>query len=266
MHNYFFISGLPRSGSTLLSAILKQNPDIYADIASPILAMLKASLYTLTTSENNFSVNEEKRKNLLLGLIDGYYKDINKKIIVDSCRSWTANTNLLKTLFPETKIICCVRDVGWILDSFERIYAKNSLYYNTSFDTETVQSVFTRCDSHMDVKKHGTVIKPMYHLMEGLAANPDMIMLVEYNDLCKNPHNTMMKIYNFIGLPDYKHDFNNLEYKNEIFDTALNLKDLHTIKTNVEYKERNTILPESIWDKYCNKEFWRNTKVDLNYG
>jgi sulfotransferase len=36
MKSYYFISGLPRSGSTLLSGILKQNPEFYADIASPV--------------------------------------------------------------------------------------------------------------------------------------------------------------------------------------------------------------------------------------
>ena len=36
MKNYYFISGLPRSGSTLLSTILSQNPDFYADISSPL--------------------------------------------------------------------------------------------------------------------------------------------------------------------------------------------------------------------------------------
>lgn len=32
MKPYYFISGLPCSGSTLLSSILKQNPEIYANI------------------------------------------------------------------------------------------------------------------------------------------------------------------------------------------------------------------------------------------
>ncbi|NBR76993.1 MAG: hypothetical protein EBT73_06670 [Actinobacteria bacterium] len=33
MKEFFFISGLPRSGSTLLSGILRQNPEFYADIS-----------------------------------------------------------------------------------------------------------------------------------------------------------------------------------------------------------------------------------------
>ena len=37
---YFFLSGLPRSGITLLGAILEQNPDIYVGATSPVLEFL----------------------------------------------------------------------------------------------------------------------------------------------------------------------------------------------------------------------------------
>ena len=37
-----FISGLPRSGSTLLAAILRQNPSLHAHISSPVGALITA--------------------------------------------------------------------------------------------------------------------------------------------------------------------------------------------------------------------------------
>ena len=96
-------------------------------------------------------------------------------------------TELLKKLYPQTKIICCVRDLLWILDSFERISIKNTLWNASLTDYEANQTVTTRCDAMMDVKKEGQVIKTWYFLEEGLLLNPDMIMLMEYEDLCKNP-------------------------------------------------------------------------------
>jgi sulfotransferase len=84
-----------------------------------------------------------------------------------------------------------------------------------------------------------------------------MIHLVEYNQLCKNPEKTMKEIYNFIGKPYYNHDFDNVEYSNELFDLKCNLKDLHTVKRKVEYVERKTILPEEVWNKYSGKNFWK---------
>jgi len=263
MKEMFFISGLPRSGSTLLSAILRQNPEIYADISSPVQSLVTSAIQVVTGSETNHLIHEERRKTILRGLFKSYYSDVDRPIVFDTNRSWTSKTSLLKDLFPQTKIICCVRDLFWILDSFERITAKNSLYGAALTDDESCQTVTTRCDALMDVKKHGQVVKPYYFLEEGLLLNPDMIFLVEYEGLCKNPEDTMRKIYAFIGKPYFEHDFNNVEYENEIFDRSLNMKDLHTVRKKVTWQERPSILPKSVFEKYSGKEFWRKPALDF---
>ena len=81
MKQYYFISGLPRSGSTLLSAILKQNPEFYADIASPVEALTGSSIDIITQNEVNLIVAEKQRKNLLHGIFDGYYQHIENPTI-----------------------------------------------------------------------------------------------------------------------------------------------------------------------------------------
>ncbi|WP_284246122.1 sulfotransferase [Thalassotalea insulae] len=44
MTKYHFISGLPRSGSTLLAGILRQHPHFYAAMSSPIGALINSAL------------------------------------------------------------------------------------------------------------------------------------------------------------------------------------------------------------------------------
>jgi len=95
MKSFYFISGLPRSGSTLLSGILKQNPDFYADIESPIQGLTGNSIDVITIGESNLTITECQRKNLMYGIFDGYYKHIEKPVIFDSCGEWTKKTNLL---------------------------------------------------------------------------------------------------------------------------------------------------------------------------
>jgi len=257
MKEFYFISGLPRSGSTLLSAILRQNPDFFADISSPVQGLVTSTINVITNSEINHLIDEDRRKQILKDLINAYYKAVTPNTVFDTNRVWTAKTSLLKDLYPQTKIICCVRDLPWILDSFERISAKNSLYGATLTDDEARQTVTTRCDALMDVKKEGQVVKPYYFLEEGMLLNPDMIMLMEYESLCKKPESVMREIYDFIGKPYFNHDFKNVEYENEVFDKALNLKSLHTVKKEVTWEERTSILPKSVWEKYSGKEFWR---------
>jgi len=258
---YYFISGLPRSGSTLLSAILKQNPKFYADIASPVSGLFEGMINSFSMTENSQNIDEERRKDSLIGFVEGYYKNIDRSVIFDSSRSWASKTYLLKTLFPNTKIICCVRDIAWILDSFERIANYNSLNINTFVDDEARPCVETRCMSYMDPTKGGQVYKPLKHLEDGLSANPEMIHLVEYDDLCYNPEKIMKKIYDFIQEDYYNHDYNNVEYKNELFDLSYGMRDLHTVRKKVEYKHRKTILPKSVWDKYQKLEFWRQSEM-----
>jgi sulfotransferase len=103
MKSYYFISGLPRSGSTLLSGILKQNPDFYADIASPVEKLTETSIDIITSTESNLTVTEDQRKNLMYAVFNGYYKHIEKPVIFDSCRGWTKKTPFLKALFPILK-------------------------------------------------------------------------------------------------------------------------------------------------------------------
>ena len=262
MKSYYFISGLPRSGSTLLSAILRQNPEFYADIGSPLEVLTGSSIDILTGSQSNLTVTEEQRKNLMYGVFEGYYKHIDKPVIFDSSRDWTKKTNFLKALFPYTKILCPVRDIVSILNSFEVISSKNPFHTKTL--TEHNKNVFARCDDMMD-RNDGIVANPWILLQEGYALNPEMIHFIEYENLCKEPEKTMRGVYEFLEKPYYPHDFENVEYSNENFDKACNLKDLHTVKRGVEYKPPRIILPPEIVKKYneMNMEFWRkNNKMN----
>jgi len=264
MKFYYFISGLPRSGSTLLSGILKQNPDFYADIASPVEGLTGTSIDLITSTESNLNITEDQRKNLMYGIFDGYYKHIEKPVIFDSSRGWTKKTNFLKALFPDTKILCPVRDIVSILNSFEVISSKNPFHTKTL--TEHKDNVFARCDGMMN-KNGGVIAEPWICLQEGFAINPEMIYFIEYENLCKEPEKTMRGVYEFLEKPYYSHDFENVEYSNENFDKACNLKDLHTVKRRVEYKPPKNILPPEIVKKYkeMNMEFWReNYKPDAD--
>ena len=264
MKEFFFISGLPRSGSTLLSAILRQNPEFYADISSPVQGLVKSTINVITGSESNHLIDEDRRKHILKSVFNAFYDAVEQPTVFDTSRGWTAKTSLLKDLYPQTKIICCVRDLPWILDSFERIAAKNSLYGAALTDEDANQTVTTRCDALMDVKKEGQVVKPYYFLEEGLLLNPDMIQLVEYESLCKNPESVMREIYQFIGKQYFDHDFKNVEYENEMFDKALNMKSLHTVRKEVTWQERPSILPKSVWEKYAGKDFWRTPAPEFS--
>jgi sulfotransferase len=66
-----FISGLPRAGSTLLSAILAQNPRFHASIISLVAGFFKVLSHEMSQgSETSVFIDDEKRKAVLSGAFD----------------------------------------------------------------------------------------------------------------------------------------------------------------------------------------------------
>lgn len=112
---YHFISGLPRSGSTLLSAILRQNPRFHAGMTSPLSGLFNAIVSSVSAgSELSTLVSREQRKRLLKGLFDSYYADLpaDRAVVFDTNRAWTGNLAALAELFPGYKERACPRTLG----------------------------------------------------------------------------------------------------------------------------------------------------------
>src|SRR3712207_6305218 len=61
-----FISGLPRSGSTLLAGILHQNPRFHAAMTGPVGNLFNALLNAMSPqNETALFLTEEQKRNLL---------------------------------------------------------------------------------------------------------------------------------------------------------------------------------------------------------
>src|SRR5271163_3513511 len=92
-----FIAGLPRSGSTLLSAILRQNPRFHAGMTGPVGSMIEALLRNMSMS-NEFSVfiTDAQREALLRNVFATFYAGIPERhVVFDSNRMWCAKLPLI---------------------------------------------------------------------------------------------------------------------------------------------------------------------------
>ena len=95
---YHLISGLPRSGSTLLAALLRQNPTLHANITSPVGAMLNAMLGEMSAgSESAVFLNQAQREAILRGLFDQLLRSRSEpgRTVFDTNRMWTARRSEL---------------------------------------------------------------------------------------------------------------------------------------------------------------------------
>jgi sulfotransferase len=153
-------------------------------------------------------------------------------------------------------MLMCVRDIPWVLDSFERLFRKNPYDKQLMIPDEHATTVYSRCDYLMH--ESSTIGFAYLALKEGISSEfKSSIMIIEYEQLCKNPEGMMRAVYNFLGEPYFNHDFNNVEASYDEFDLDVNVKGLHTTRKKIEWIERETVIPPDIWNKYSGGEVWR---------
>ena len=79
----FFLVALPRSGNTLFSSIMNQNPEIAATANSVTLEIIK-NLYLIKTTDTFQNFPDHKSlDNVLDSVYDNYYKQWQQRIIID---------------------------------------------------------------------------------------------------------------------------------------------------------------------------------------
>lgn len=267
---YHFLAGLPRSGNTLLSAILNQNPDIYSTPLSPLPNLMWDYVNSCSHTEqiNRNKENQINAEILLSSFFDTFYKDVDKPVVIEREKGWgtPANLDIIKRFItPTPKIIITVRNVLEIIASFiamDSDYLKINVANSDAFLNNYRSSEDSIAEYLM--KPNGDIDKALLSLASAFyPENKGMFHIVEYNDLIQNPKETMSSIYKFLEMPDYKHDFNNIKKLESDNDEVLGLpKNLHDIRKSLSKSSTSTdILSDYIKHKYSNMEFWRDNSL-----
>lgn len=258
---FHFISGLPRSGSTLLAALLRQNPRIHAGMTSGLGALVSGAMQIMSPgTEVGTSVTEDQRKDILRGLFDTYYGSLSDRpVVIDTNRQWTSRMSLINKLFPDAKVIACVRDLSWVVDSLERQVRNNPYHFTRLFGPNNQGTVFGRAEALMG---HDALVGRAYTgLKEAFyGEHSASLLVIEYDLLARAPEKVMPLVYQFLNEPAFDHDFDNVEYDAPEYDEALGVSGLHKVRPKVEFVSRRTILPPDLFKRFQGMEFWR----DLN--
>lgn len=257
---YHFITGLPRSGSTLLSALLLQNPRFHAGMTSPV-GILVNNLITHfgAGTELGSMLSQPQRQRLVRGVFDAYYADkSDKQVIFDTNRSWSASMPLLAEQFPEAKVIACVRNVAWVMDSLERRFRANPYEITRLFgDGVERNTVYSRVETLG--QRNRLVGYPWTALKEAFYGEyASRLLIIDYDLLAQAPQKVMPLLYSFIDEPLFDHDFEAVSYEAQQFDAALGVHGLHTVRSKVELQKRRTVLPPDLFAQFNELAFWQN--------
>ena len=194
---------------------------------------------------------------------DSYYFNVDKPVIIDHNRAWPNNIERIKAyITPNPKIICPVRDVLEVLTSFITMIHRNS--DEVSFvDEYLIEKGFTvdddnRCQYLMG--DDGIVDQALWAQSQAFLRNDTKnLLMVEYNDIVDQPDETMRRIYDFLEVDYYKHDFNNVANTHRESEKQWNLKDMHHVRKQVKRisKRPEDVLSPRILNKYKKLEYWK---------
>lgn len=274
MKKFYFMAGLPRAGSTLLSTLLNQNPRFYSGPSSPVLG----AMYAI---HNNFISNElytgypkpDAVNQIIESVIENWYYDIEKPVVIDKNRAWCARVPFIEGYIKqEAKIIVPVRRIDEILTSILMMIKRNPFKDGQPrinfVDEYLVKSNIpindeNRCQ-HL-LNNDGIVWESLNATKLGVEEGySDKFHYVDYNDLVDDPQGELNKIYTFLGEDSFPHSFDNLSNQHREDDiTTYGLDDMHEVHSKLEKisSDPSEVLPSSIIDLYnSNKEsleFWK---------
>jgi sulfotransferase len=259
------ISGLPRSGSTVLSAILRQNPRFFSGVTSPVFSLVGALLPKMSnSSEFSTFFDDRRRGTVLRGIFESYYANIpSDHVIFDTNRTWTGKLALLNELYPQARVICCVRDLGWIINSIERMLRKNPLQLSRVFDYKPGSSIYSRIETLMN-SENGLVGQAWSCLREAwFGQHAGKLIVINYDSLVVTPRPVLQRLYQELGEVWHEHEFENLRYDEPEYDVLLGMPGMHKVEARVERQHRESCIPPDVFAKYADLSFWLKPEMNL---
>ena len=271
--SFYFMSGLPRAGSTLISSLLNQNPRIYSGPSSPVVPTMLAIENSLSQDELYLAYpKREQGRQIIASVLYNFYLDIDKPVIIDKNRSWVNRLNYIQGYFDiAPKVLYPVRSIKDILASFIAMHKRNPIISDAGrinfLDDMLIKNNIpcndlNRCSALMTGGILGQSLDGLKQIFDSGAEHS--IHLIEYDDLINDPETTINKIYEFLDEEPFKHDFNNISNINRENDSLIyGFKDMHDVNTKLVKRGiiPEEILPHEIIQMCEGAEFWRSIKT-----
>ena len=252
----FFLVAMPRSGNTLFSSIMNQNPDIGCTANSITLEIMKDLFLLKQTDVFQNYPDEKSLDNVLDVVFDTYYKDWNYKYIIDRGPVLTpGNLMLMKKHYKRPfKCIIILRDLMDVLASYIKWFENEETAFPNRYNCKNIEEKLS-----MLMNKDGAIAKDL-EAIKNSYNHPEICHYIHYNDLTSNPEKVIYDLYQFLQIPYYNHNFKILkqfEVNGRGYDDNIVGNKMHTIRTEIKREENpyKQMIPQRIIDKYGHIKF-----------
>ena len=259
---FYYLSGIPRSGSTVLATIISQNPEIYTTPTSPMLDLIQLNMenWTIVSTAQKLH-HPDQLKNILQGIYSSTYKHVEQTIILDKHRSWPRSIPLIMSITEQRpKIICTVRDISEVLASFISILERNGNSYIDKELQAANRPVNNAARCRQLCEKYIHV--PWTSLKIGFETYRDCLHFVDYKEITETPEKAIDEIYKFLEVKPFKHKFADLNNPQPENDDSYGIKGLHDVRPvlkRVSPPPEKVIGPELVKHYRSLKlEFWKS--------
>ena len=249
MEKLYFLAGLPRSGSTVLAALLNQHPELHTTATSGLLGILVRMLQGWEENEKASlkAASDQEVHDVIKAVCDTKYKAVKEKIVLDKNRGWAKPQNITTmkaSLGYLPKIVATVRNVEDCVASMVRIAKPNEL------------SSFLRESPYV---KH--IQESYVNLLEAHHWMREHIYYVDYDELNNNPEETLRGVERFLELLPYTYDTDNIDATglHEKDEEVWGIKGLHDVRKQL----KQAIVPSAqdvlqhLYRDFVQPRFWQ---------
>lgn len=253
MTRFHFITGLPSSGASVLSAILRQNPRFIATGSSPACGLF-TNMVRMLSDEQSASLNltDDQKIALWRGVFDAIYHDRPiDSVVFDGNRNWLNYTDLLVRLFPLSRFILCVRNPAVIANVLEVSGHCAELHPDEGQMHLRVRALMAK-DGHV-----GGNIGLLRKALSG--QQTERMIVIDYDRLVDDPEDVMDVLYDFLREPEFEHDFQNLSLTVAQQNGQIR-QNPRVVRGSVQRIDHKMILPARMIRQLSGRAFWRNLR------
>jgi sulfotransferase len=254
----YFINGMPRSGSTLLSNILAQNPKFHVTPTSGLSELIfGVHQFWKTNPIIKASETPQKQLSIIENIFQSYHQDTDRPIVFNKSRGWAPRIELVEnSLGQPIKILTTTRKITNILASMEKLYRKEIKNINSPME---INSQMQTLEGRLSLwtSQDGLVGSTFNSIRDAvMRGHREKFHFVDFDKLTTQPELTLKYVYDFLDEEYYKHDFNNVQQYTKENDAEHGFSDLHTIRPKVEpVKDDSQEILGYTWEQFQNFHF-----------
>jgi sulfotransferase len=247
-----FVSGLPRSGSTLLCQLLAQHPEVHSTAQSSPLChaldglrrRLSDDAFLLAQLDADFERGYARLTSAFRGFVQGWFAETDKEWVVDKNRGWLGMVETVRYLEPGFRMLVCVRELGQLYGSIESRHQETILLDFP--DHLADRSRYARADALFAAT--GVIGKPLRALQSVQDLDEEIrrrLYYVVFEDLVRDPRRVLNEVFAWLGLAPAAVDVERLDLQPAESDSHYRFKYPHRVRDRIEAPSAHAV-PERI--------------------